>query len=164
MKLRYFALRYVAVHYVTLHLTITCRCFWTTQVAVLRCMFVSAWPGALSLFKIVLGTYENRRFVPCLQRLKQFPYFTFIFHSSLQTLFFLEDTIREEPQIYTLLAIFTLISLIFLGSLLIAQIAGTMRKLGSNHQTMFNSSTCSHAETSLTPQTSQISSRLFLLL
>jgi hypothetical protein len=46
-----------------------------------------------------------------------------------------EDAIREEPQIYTLLAIFTLISLIFLGSLLIAQIAGTMRELGSNHRT-----------------------------
>lgn len=57
--------------------------------------------GALSLFKIVLGMYENQRF----------------------------DAIREEPQIYTLLAIFTLISLIFLGSLLIAQIAGAFTKL-----------------------------------
>eukprot|EP00435_Cladocopium_sp_Y103_P070987 s205_g36.t1 len=55
----------------------------------------------LSLFKIALGMYENQRF----------------------------DTIREEPQIYTLLAIFTLISLIFLGSLLIAQIAGAFTKL-----------------------------------
>lgn len=63
--------------------------------------FDSIPEGALSLFKIVLGTYENRRF----------------------------DTIREEPQIYTLLAIFTLISLIFLGSLLIAQIAGAFTKL-----------------------------------
>ena len=55
----------------------------------------------------------------------------------------LEDAIREEPQIYTLLTIFTLISLIFLGSLLIAQIAGMMRELGLNHQTQ-NSSTMFH--------------------
>eukprot|EP00438_Fugacium_kawagutii_P029292 Skav207991 [mRNA] locus=scaffold1203:65551:77375:+ [translate_table: standard] len=63
--------------------------------------FDSIPEGALSLFKIALRVYENQRF----------------------------DSVREEPQIYTLLVVFTLITLIFLGSLLIAQIAGAFTKL-----------------------------------
>lgn len=63
--------------------------------------FDSIPDGALSLFKIALRVYENQRF----------------------------DSVREEPQIYTMLVVFTLVSLIFLGSLLIAQIAGAFTKL-----------------------------------
>eukprot|EP00434_Breviolum_minutum_P002803 symbB.v1.2.002464.t1/scaffold99.1/size346285/20 len=63
--------------------------------------FDSVPAGALSLFKIALRVYENDRF----------------------------EIVREEPQIYTMLVIFTVLSLLFLGSLLIAQIAGAFRKL-----------------------------------
>lgn len=160
MTLRYVTLHYVALHYVTLHLTIACQCFWETQVAVLWGMFVSALPGALSLFKIVLGMYENQRFAPCLQKILQLPYSIFTFHLSVQTWCLGGRYPRRTSDLHFDCDLH-FDKFDFPGEL--AHCTNCRHDEGVGLEPPNNSSTCSgHAETQ-TSQTSQTSSRLFLV-
>lgn len=142
----YTSLHYVTLRCITWHLTVTCQCIpvFLEDSSCCSSMYV-CFSLARSPLTIqdCLGHVWEPTFCPLFAEI-QTASMASIFHIHIPSIRAnLEDAIREEPQIYTLLTIFTLISLIFLGSLLIAQIAGMMRELGLNHQTQ-NSSTMFH--------------------